>query len=409
MKGATTMLFRYKAMDGKTGQQKKGKLEQKSREDAIEKLKEQRLHVTELVEVKQSLWTKDLDIRLGKPVKQQDFVVFCRQLATLLNAGTSIVESIRLLADQTKAKPFKEALNNIHMAVRAGTPLSEACQDYPRIFDKVFIYMVRAGELSGELDEVMDRLATFFEKEHDTREKVKSALTYPVLVGIISCAVVIFLLTNIIPKLVGSLVSAGGSIPLPTAIVIGVSDFLIGYWYALLLVIFLLGVGYRMVWSTNRGRYYLDYFKLKIPIYGSLLQKSIIARMTRTLASLFASAVPVLQSLTMVSEIVNNEVMAKTLRDARQSLRSGDSLSAPLAKSEFFPKIVSHMIAVGEETGQIDTMLEKIADFYESDVDHVTSRLSKVIEPIMIVILAVIVGTIMLAALLPMFEIYKNV
>jgi type IV pilus assembly protein PilC len=403
------MFFRYEVIHGKTGKQKKGKIEANSRTDAIENLRKQDLHVVDVKEVKQSIFTRDLNIWIGSPVKASEFVIFCRQLATLLRSGTTIVESIALLADQAKSKPFKKALDHIYQDVRSGIPLSEACEKYPRIFNKVFASMIRAGEMSGHLDDVMDRLASFFEKEHNTREKVKSALAYPVAVSIVALVVVIFLLTNIIPKFVSTLISTGGELPLPTAIVLGLSDFMIHYWYILILTICLFAALFMYVRQTPKGKYYLDYAKLKLPVFGVLIQKSAIARMSRTLASLFSSAVPVLQSLTMVAEIVNNEVMAKVLRESRESLRAGDTLSEPLAQSWVFPKLVTHMISVGEETGQMDTMLEKIADFYEEDVNHMATRLSSIIEPVMIVILAVIVGTIVLAAMLPMFEIYKNV
>lgn len=403
------MLFRYKAIKVKTGQQKKGKIVAGSREQAIEKLRGEGWYPSVLIEAKPSIWTKDLDIWLGKPVKKDEFVAFCRQLATLLRAGITIMESIRLLADQAKSKLFKAALDQIYLDVRSGSNLSDACQEYPRIFDKVFVNMIRSGELSGDIDMVMERLAVFFEKEYDTREKVKSALSYPMVVSVVAFFVILFLLTNIVPKLVSNLVSSGGNIPLPTAIVLGVSNVLIGYWYLLITGFVLLIVGYKSIQTHSRGRYYIDYVKLKLPVFGVLIQKSTIARMSRTLSSLFASAVPVLQSLTMVSEIVNNEVFANILRDSRESLRGGDRLSEPFEKSWVFPKLVTHMIAVGEETGQMDTMLGKIADFYEADVDHMATRLSKIIEPLMIVLLSIIVGTILLATLLPMLEIYQHV
>lgn len=403
------MLFQYEAIDRKTRKKKKGKLKIGTRADAIEQLKNQGLAIVHVTEIKPSIWKQDLNIHIGKPVKTKDFVVFCRQLATLLHSGATVVDSLRLLSDQAKTKPFKEALEQIYKDVRSGIPLSDACADYPKIFDKVFVNMIRAGELSGNMDEVLERLATFFEKEHNTREKVKSALTYPIVVSIIAAVVVTFLLTSVIPTFINTLVASGGEIPLPTAIVLAISNFLINYWYIPLLGIALILLSFSYIKKTSKGRYMIDYFKLKIPVFGILIQKSAIARMSRTLSSLFVSAVPILQSLTMVAEIVDNEVIARTLRECRESLRGGDTLSEPLEKSWIFPKLVTHMISIGEQTGQLDTMLEKVADFYEADVDHMASRLSAIIEPVMIVILAIIVGTIVLAAMLPMFEIYQNV
>jgi type IV pilus assembly protein PilC len=401
------MFFNYEAFERKSGKIKKGKTEGSSREQVVSQLKKEGLQVIKLEEGKPGILTKG--IWIGKPVKMEEFVVFCRQLATLLQSGSTIVDSMSLLTEQAKSKPFKNALLKIGQEVRAGVAFSDACQHYPKIFNKVFVNMIKAGEVSGNLDDVMNRLAIFYEKEHHIREKVKSALSYPIIVSLIAVIVVVFLLTSVIPQLVGTLQQAGGSLPLPTLIVITLSDFIREMWYIPLAVAGAIFFLFLYLKSQPKGRYWMDYAQLKLPVFGVLIQKSAIARMCRTLSSLFKSAVPVLQSLNMVIEIVDNEVIAKTLRESRESLQAGESLSQPLSKNWVFPSLVTHMIKVGEESGQMDTMLDKVADFYDSDVEHMSSRLSAIIEPIMIVILAVVVGTIVLAALLPMFEIYQNV
>ena len=303
-------------------------------------------------------------------MKNQDFVVFCRLLATLLNAGTPIVDSIRLLSDQVSSKALKNALNDIYQDIRSGTSFSEACKKFPKIFDKVFVNMVIAGETSGDLEKVMDRLAIFYEKENKVREKVKSAMTYPIVVSIVAIIVVIILLTKVLPSLLNNLLSVGGEIPIPTKIVMAISDFLIEKWYICLMIVLLLVFIYVAIKRHPKGQYMFDLVKLKIPVFGVLNQKQIIARITRTMASQFASSVPVLQILSMSAEVANNLVISKVLEQSRESLRRGSSLSAPLAQSWVFPKLVSHMVAIGEETGQLDTMLEKIADFYEEEVDQ---------------------------------------
>ncbi|MEB1807658.1 MAG: type II secretion system F family protein [Bacillaceae bacterium] len=405
------MLFLYKAIDSKTGKEVKGKLYAPTQEVAVKELKGQGLYIAELSKRKETVWNKDLNelnIVIGKPVKNRDFVVFCRQLATLLKAGTPITDSIRILSEQVSSKIFKKALDDVYNDIRSGTSFSEACSDFPKIFDKVFVNMVRAGETSGDLENVMDRLATFYEKEHRVKEKVKSAMMYPIAVSIIAVVVVIILLTNVLPSLLNNLTSMGGEIPVPTQIVMSISDFLIYRWYLVLLFVALFVLIFIAIYRNPKGHFMLDYLKLKIPVFGILFQKTIIARVTRTMASLFSSSVPVLQTLTMSAEIANNDVVAKVLNESKESLRAGESLSEPLDKSWVFPKIVSHMIKVGEETGQLDTMLEKVADFYEEDVEQMASRMSAIIEPLMIVILGVIVGTIVLAAMLPMFSIYNN-
>ena len=335
--------------------------------------------------------------------------MFCRQLATLLKAGTPIADSIRILSDQVSSKALQKALNEVFHDIRSGTSFSDACKKFPKIFDKVFINMILAGETSGDLERVMDQLAIFYEKEHKIHGKVKSAMTYPIVVSIVAVIVIVILLTKVLPSLLDNLLSVGGEIPLPTKMVMALSDFMINYWYILVLAVILLCIAFIAIKRNPKGRYMLDLVKLKIPVFGALAQKQIIARISRTMASLFASSVPVLQILRMSGEVSGNKVYEKVLDESRESLRRGASLSLPLAQSWVFPSLVSHMVAIGEETGQLDTMLEKIADFYEEEVEQLASRLSTVIEPLMIAILGIIVGTIVLAAMMPMFSIYQNV
>ena len=403
------MVYQYKGIDSRTGKEVKGKLTVTTKAEAIEELKEKGLYISEIKEIKETFLTKDLNITIGKPVKSQDFVMFCRQLATLLKAGTPIADSIRILSDQVSSKALQKALNEVFHDIRSGTSFSDACKKFPKIFDKVFINMILAGETSGDLERVMDQLAIFYEKEHKIHGKVKSAMTYPIVVSIVAVIVVVILLTKVLPSLLDNLLSVGGEIPLPTKIVIALSDFMINYWYILVIAVILLLIIYMAIKRNPKGQYMLDLVKLKIPVFGALAQKQIIARISRTMASLFASSVPVLQILRMSGEVSGNKVYEKVLDESRESLRRGASLSLPLAQSWVFPSLVSHMVAIGEETGQLDTMLEKIADFYEEEVEQLASRLSTVIEPLMIAILGIIVGTIVLAAMMPMFSIYQNV
>ena len=403
------MVYQYKGIDSRTGKEVKGKLTVTTKAEAIEELKEKGLYISEIKEIKETFLTKDLNITIGKPVKSQDFVMFCRQLATLLKAGTPIADSIRILSDQVSSKALQKALNEVFHDIRSGTSFSDACKKFPKIFDKVFINMILAGETSGDLERVMDQLAIFYEKEHKIHGKVKSAMTYPIVVSIVAVIVIVILLTKVLPSLLDNLLSVGGEIPLPTKMVMALSDFMINYWYILVLAVILFIIAFIAIKRNPKGQYMLDLVKLKIPVFGALAQKQIIARISRTMASLFASSVPVLQILRMSGEVSGNKVYEKVLDESRESLRRGASLSLPLAQSWVFPSLVSHMVAIGEETGQLDTMLEKIADFYEEEVEQLASRLSTVIEPLMIAILGIIVGTIVLAAMMPMFSIYQNV
>jgi len=403
------VVFRYRGIDSRTGKEVRGNYKASSKDEVMEVLTNKGIYIYEIDEKKETALNKDLNITIGKPVKNQDFVVFCRQLATLLNAGMPIVDSVRLLSDQVSSKVFKAALKDIYHDIRSGTAFSESCKKFPKIFDKVFVNMAVAGETSGDLEKVMDRLAMFYEKEHKIKEKVKSAMMYPIAVSIVAVIVVVILLTQVLPSLLNNLLSVGGEIPLPTKIVMALSDFLMEKWYICLMVVALIVLLYVAIKRNPKGQYMLDLVKLKIPVFGLLNQKQIIARITRTMASQFASSVPVLQTLRMSAEISNNLVFAKVLEQSRESLRAGSSLSLPFAQSWVFPNLVTHMIAIGEETGQLDTMLEKIADFYEEEVEQMASRLSAILEPLMIAFLGGIVGLIVLAAMLPMFSIYENV
>ena len=234
------MVYQYKGIDSRTGKEVKGKLTVTTKAEAIEELKEKGLYISEIKEIKETFLTKDLNITIGKPVKSQDFVMFCRQLATLLKAGTPIADSIRILSDQVSSKALQKALNEVHRDIRSGTSFSDACKKFPKIFDKVFINMILAGETSGDLERVMDQLAIFYEKEHKIHGKVKSAMTYPIVVSIVAVIVIVILLTKVLPSLLDNLLSVGGEIPLPTKMVMALSDFMINYWYILVLAVILL-------------------------------------------------------------------------------------------------------------------------------------------------------------------------
>jgi type IV pilus assembly protein PilC len=269
--------------------------------------------------------------------------------------------------------------------------------------------MLRAGEASGSMEIVLDRMATFYEKSHYTREKIKSAMMYPVVMLVLTVIVTIFLLTNIVPMFVNMFASFNAELPAITKTVLAVSDSLVSTWYVYLLVLIGSVIAIRAILRMPRGRYAFDYILLKIPVFGSLFQKGSLARVTRTLSTLFSSSVPVLQSLTIVENVADNIVVSRAIAASKESLRQGRPLSEPLKKSWVFPPLVTHMIAIGEETGSMDTMLEKIADFYEAEVEATVDRVKALIEPLMIVVLAVIIGAIVLSIMVPMFEIFNQV
>ena len=398
--------FRYEARDMR-GRVKKGTIVAPSRRDVIMKLREQRLKVIDVREVPQTLLTKE--ITFGNPVKLQHFVIYLRQFATLLKAGVTIVDATRILAEQTESKALKKALVHIEERLRSGQPLSTAMTDHPNIFPPLVINMIRAGEASGSIDETLERLADHFEKVHRTRQKIVSALAYPIVVGIIAVIVVIFLLVGVVPTFVSMFADFGADLPSITKFVLRASEVMQTYWWGVLLLLLSTYGVLMLLRRQKKTKYYLDVIVLRMPIFGGMMQKAVLARMTRTLSSLFSSAVPILQALTIVEAVVENEVVARVIRTSRDALERGESLTEPMKRHWAFPPLVTQMIAIGEQTGSLDAMLAKVADFYEAEVEAATDRLKSLIEPLMIVLLAGVVGTIVTSILVPMFDIFNHI
>ncbi|KAB2338721.1 type II secretion system F family protein [Cytobacillus depressus] len=394
-----------------SGRDRKGKVEgvinSTSKREAMFKLREDGIRILEITEVPESIFTKDISI--GNPVKLQHFVIYLRQFATLLKAGVSVVDSTKILSDQTESKALKKALLDIEQDLREGNPLSEAAGRNKKIFTPIFINMVRAGEAGGNMDETLDRLAEHYEKQHNTRQKITSALAYPVVVGIIAVAVVIFLLVSVVPTFVAMFEDFGGELPTITMFVLNSSEFMQRFWWLIVLLFAAFAISAVILRKNPQSKYYLDYFILRIPIFGKMLQKAVLARMTRTLSSLFTSSVPILQAMIIVEKVVENEVIGKVIRESRDSLEKGRSLTEPMKKHWAFPPLLTQMIVIGEETGSLDAMLAKVADFYEKEVENSTERIKSLIEPLMIVLLAGIVGTIVTSIMVPMFEIFNQV
>jgi Type II secretory pathway, component PulF len=389
------------------GKQLQGKLNSMDKSSAVEELRKRGLTVLSVEEIRKSVLATE--IYIGNPVKSMHFIIFCRQFSTLIRAGVTIVEATNILAAQTESKALKKALVEVSSALLRGIPFSQAVQEHKRIFPPLFVSMIRAGEETGDLEGTLDRLALFFEKAHTTKEKIKSAMTYPIVVGLMSIAAVIYLLQGVVPQFVTMFESFDTELPAITKIVLALSKSLSHQWYFWIIGLIVLVLAYQLYKRTERGKYVLDYAKLKMPIFGKLAQKGAIAQMSRTLSSLYASSVPVLQSLTIVEEVVGNKVIGGYIRKSGESLRQGNSLSEPFKKAWVFPPLVTQMIAVGEETGSLDQMLAKIADFYEMDVDNTVDRLKSLIEPLLIVFLAGVVGLIVMAIILPMFTLYSSV
>ncbi|MEK4158930.1 type II secretion system F family protein [Paenibacillus sp. FSL R10-2779] len=398
-------LFEYQVKTA-AGKSIKGKLTATDKPTAMEELRKRGLTVFSLIERKTTILS--MDIYIGNPVKPLHFIIYCRQFATLMRAGVSIVDATRILAEQTESKPLRKALVDVNSSLIRGISFSQAVQDHKKIFPQLFVSMIRAGEESGDIEGTLDRLAMFFEKQHTTTEKIKSALTYPITVGVMAIAAVIYLLWAIVPQFVTMFESMDAELPAITQMVLALSKSIQGQWYFWILGVLLLVIAFQITKRTEKGAYALDYAKLKIPVFGKLNQKGSIAQFTRTFSSLYASSVPILQSLVIVEEVAGNKVIGKFIRSAGDSLRQGNPLSEPLKKAWVFPPLVTQMIAIGEETGALDTMLSKVADFYEMDVENTVDRLKSLLEPLLIAFLAAVVGVIVAAIMLPMFSLYGN-
>lgn len=390
----------------KKGNMKRGTIEAINKTQAIAKLREQGISPREINEAKGLL---NKEITIGNPVKQQDFVVYCRQFATLIRAGVSIVDSTNILAKQTDSKYLAKVLVAIEDDLRSGISFSEAAEKHPKVFPQLFVNMVKAGEASGTLDDTLDRLATHTEKQYDLKKKVQSTMTYPIVLLVVIVAVVVFMMLTIIPNFVDMFENMGVELPAITQFMLNVSKSLQNYWLIWLLIILLIIIVFCFLMKTNkRFNFSVHVALLKMPVFGKLLQKSAIARMSRTLSSLFSSSVPILQALTIVEKVIGNPVISKVVLEARDSLESGNRLSEPFEKSWVIPPLVTQMTAIGEETGTLDYMLAKIADFYEAEVDRSVDSLKSLIEPIMILFMAVVVGVIVLSIMIPMFSMYSG-
>jgi type IV pilus assembly protein PilC len=333
--------------------------------------------------------------------------LFSRQLSTMIDAGLPLVQSLAILQKQVEHKGFQKILKEIRTDVEGGLPFSDAMSKHPKVFNRLFLNLVRAGELSGTLDQVLDRVSAFQEKELALRGKIKGALTYPVIVLTFALGITYFLLTTIVPQFGGILTQLGAELPPLTSGLIAVSNFLQSAMGGGILLVGSIGtvLAYRFYYATPHGRFQIDAIKLKIPIFGSLLSKSALASFARTFSLLLSSGVNIIESLEITRGAAGNAIIEQALENAKNAVQQGEPISNPLSVSKVFPGMVTSMISIGEETGALDAMLNKIADYYDREVDEAVDQLTAALEPIMIVFLGAIVGLIVAGMFLPMFSI----
>jgi len=396
----------YKVRD-KAGRLVEGSLEAQSEQLVVSRLREMGYVPLSVARKARSPWT--IDISLGQKSNLKDLVVFSRQLATMIDSGLSILRALSILAEQTESKSLAKIIGDMKVDIEQGLSFSQAVARQPKTFPPLYLAMVRAGEVGGVLDETMTRLAATLEKQLELRAKVKSAMTYPIVVAAIVVLIVTGMLLFVVPMFEGMYKDLGGKLPLPTQILINASQLMLHIWWLVAIVMVGGTVAFRRWIAKPEGRLRWDQFKLRVPIFGPLMAKSALARFARTLAALIRSGVPIMESLDIVGDTTGNAVISRALVAARERIRLGESVSTALTNDDVFPPMVVQMIAVGEETGALDHLLEKIADFYDAEVQATVDSLTSLIEPALMVFMGVSVGGMVIALYLPMFQLINLV
>jgi len=395
-------LFKYvaKNMEGKTVS---GLLEAGDKGALVGKLREQDLIIVTVTEAKGAA-TAGRPL-FGGSIKLDDLVIFSRQLATMVDSGIPLVSALDILGEQSENKTFSNLILQVRDGIESGSSLSDALGKHSRIFSSLFVNMVKAGESSGMLDEILDRLATYLEKTSNLQKKVRAALIYPCVITVMAIIITAVLLLKVIPVFKEIFAGFGAELPMPTQVLINVSDFLREYFFFAIGAIVVTGFLFARYINTERGRFRFDAFMLKMPIFGVLLTKVAVSKFSRTLSTLVRSGVPILNSLEIVGKTSGNKVIERAVVNVHSSIKEGENIAEPLAKSKVFPPMVVRMVGVGEQTGELEKMLSKVADFYDAQVDASISGLTSMIEPIIIAFLGVVIGTIVICMFLPIFKI----
>jgi general secretion pathway protein F len=398
-------VFHYEAVDAQE-KKSRGIVEADTPREARMKLMDRNLFLMNIKQVGEekakaqvSFWERVLSRK-----KVSELSLVTRQFATLLKAGIPVADALNALVEQVENPKLNIVFRDLREKVNQGMTLEDALRAHPRYFDPFYVNMIRVGETSGNLDEVLSRLSVYLQKHNRTRAKVSAAMVYPVVMLVIGILVATFLVTFVVPKITGVLSEAGRVLPTPTLILMGISGFIVSYWWLVILIALGLLMAYRGIAKTTGGRSAIDKIWLKLPLFGELIRKNLIARFSRAFATLIRSGVPALEALTVIRVIMENSVLTEAVDYIHDSVIEGADIAAPLRKSGVFPPLVGYMIATGEESGRLEEMLEMIADYYDEEVDLATQKVTSALEPMLIVFLAVVVGFIVLAVVLPILE-----
>lgn len=397
--------YSYVAIDA-YGKEKKGKMEAPDENRVFHTLKAEGMFPVTIKQ--QGILQRDINIQLGNPVKPRDLSVFTRQFFSILHAGVPIVVALEMLVEQTENKALRKAISSTLTMVEKGEHLADAMRNQGKIFPPIFINMIEAGEASGNLETALERMATHFEKEAKLRALIKKAMVYPAALGVISLAVVILMVVFVIPNFMKMFQDMDMKMPAITLGIMAVSKFIITRWYIIVGAIFILVASIIAFKNTYRGKILFAKLALKLPLFGKLKIKAACARFSRTLSTLIAAGIPLMEAIDITARTMDNVIIKKILMDSREEVARGVPLSAPLRSSGLFPPMIYHMIKIGEDTGSLEQMLTKIADYYDEEVEVASQGLTAALEPIIIIFLAVVIGGLIIAVLQPMMSMYEQ-
>ena len=398
--------YKYEVI-GPDGKPQTGSIEASNLEVATAELKSGGNTIVSIS--KANAFNKDLDIHIGKAVSVRELSVFCRQFESVLNAGVTVIEALNMLAEQTENKTFKAALEDIRDAVQKGDTLSAAMANYPKIFPPLMVQMVQAGEATGGIDKAFSRMGGQFEKEAHLKGLIVKSMIYPIILILVIIVVVAIMMIKIVPTFTEQFDEVGGQLPGITLAVMAVSDFFVNSWYFMVAIIVGLVIFFKEFKKTENGAIIMGRLALKFPMVGKLNIKSASASMTRTLATLMGSGIQLVDALNLVMEMMKNQIVKNALKKAQEEVSRGIPLSIPLQETGVFPPMVYHMIEIGEETGNMEDMLDKIAEYYDEEVEMATQSLLAVMEPMIIIIMALVVVPIVLAIMMPMYSLYDSI
>lgn len=400
-------VYEYKALDS-NGRSKTGVIDADTPREAREKLRKQDVFVTDMrsiAEKKQKAWEKALKVPRIRRSYSYEIAILTRQFATLTSSGVPLSEALGALIEQIDRRILQAVFRDIREKVTQGVSLADALSFHPHYFSNLYVNMVRAGEASGNLDQILSRLADYLQKQHRLRGRVVAALTYPVIMIILGVGVTLFLMIYLVPKVTTILRRKGNVLPLITEVVKGASDLTVQYWWAMFLAVVAIYILYRLAVATTSGRYRRDSILLSLPILGSFFGKQAISRFCMTMSILLRSGLPALQALSIVREVVGNAVLAEAIQDVHDRVLEGADISTPLRnRKKIFPPVVGYMVSVGEKSGQLEEMLEKVADAYDDELEIQAQKLTSLVEPVIIIFLAAVVGVIVLSVILPIVQ-----